>query len=253
MRAEYPYVYPHTHGEAVIRHEEELWDASFRENVCCARAIEEALRETEVPDDPAYLPQDCIAPVLEEYGFKRVSFVLAHTVAETEENSALQHLISDDVREWAKGQTVVSDSAFGRYYEVNTAIVLLNQLVRQTQEAYQALELFGREQCCAGMYDASTVGKVLVLSPNVLKESALQPQNQLWLASGGFGCDPKASGRAIYATCLSDGEEARWNREDFVGVLDEQYLPDWAQSRLDEIRAPKETHSEPTMSGIEMA
>ena len=41
------------------------------------------------------------------------------------------------------------------------------------------------------------------------------------LAEGGFGCDPKSSGRAIFAVCLSDGEKTRWNREDFTGVLDD--------------------------------
>jgi len=250
--AEFPYLCPWTHGEAVIQHEEELWDASFRENVCCARAIEEVLRENDVPDDPAYLPPDCIASVLEKYGFKRVNFVLAHTVAETEENSALQHLISDDVREWAKAQAVVTDHTYGRYYEVNTAIVLLNQLVRQTQEAYQALGLFGREQCSAGMYDCDVTDKVLVMKPDTLKEEYWSQQNQLWLATGGFGCDPKASGRAIYAHCLADGEEVRWNREDFVGVLDDQNLPAWAREKLEELRAPKQTES-PAMSGMAMS
>lgn len=110
---EYPYLYRYSYQDAVADGEEDLWKESFRENVCCARAIEEALRESEIPDDPAQLPPDCIAPALEKYGFKRVNFVLAHTVAETEANPAIRHLISDDVRNWAKGQAVVADATYG--------------------------------------------------------------------------------------------------------------------------------------------
>lgn len=250
-RTEYCYVYHGSHGDAVLAHEEELWERSFRENVCCARAIEKEIRQRADPNDPSHLPDDCIAPVLEQYGFKRVSYVLAHAVKENAGNSALLHLVSEEAREWANRQNVTVDSAYGRYYEVNAAVVDVNRLVHQTREAYQALDLFGQEHCSSGMYAGNVEGKVLVLSPETLKESAWSPQNQLWLVTGGFGCDPKASGRAVYATCLGDGEETRWNREDFVGVLDEQYLPDWAREKLESLRA-QEQNAAPQMGGMEM-
>ena len=52
----------------------------------------------------------------------------------------------------------------------------------------------------------------------------------------------------MYATCLGDGEQTRWNRSDFTGVLDEQYLPDWAREKLEELQAPKQ--SGPVMGGM---
>ena len=83
-------------------------------------------------------------------------------------------------------------------------------------------------------------GKVLVLSPDTLKESCWSQADQLWYAHDGFGCRPHSSGRAVFATCLSDGETARWNREDFIGVLDEKHLPDWAREKLMELTAPRQ-------------
>lgn len=250
---DYLYLYRGSHGDAVRAHEEELWEKSFRENVCCARAIEKAIRQRADPNDPSFLPDDCIAPVLEQYGFKRVSYVLAHTVKENDAIPALRSLVSEEAREWANRQNVIPDASYGRYYEVDAATADVNRLVRQTQEAYRSLNLFGREQCAAGMYDGSVKGKVVVLSPETLKESAWTPQSQLWLATGGFGCDPKASGRAIYATCLGDGEQSRWNREDFIGVLDERYLTEWAKEKLETLRAPKQDHhTAPAMGGMEM-
>jgi hypothetical protein len=47
----------------------------------------------------------------------------------------------------------------------------------------------------------------------------------------------------VYATCLGDGERTRWDRADFIGVLDEQYLPDWAREKLEELQAQKQSAS----------
>ena len=80
-------------------------------------------------------------------------------------------------------------------------------------------------------------GSVLVMiPPYTLKESCWSPENQLWLATGGFGCSPSAAGRAVYATCLGDGEQTRWDRSDFIGILKEEHLPDWARESLEQLR-----------------
>ena len=251
MAHDYPFLYPHTHGDAVRLHETELWERSFRENVACARTIEKALRSEY--DKTGSIPSDCAAKVLAEYGFKRVNHVLVYTVKDLEKTSILRPDFSDDTFAWANKANVMLDAAYGRYYCVDTADVLLDQFIRQTMEAYQALGLFGGEHCAHGMYDEDVKGKVLVMKPSTLKEECWSQENQLWLATGGFGCDPKGRGRAIFATCLSDGEQTRWNREDFAGVLDERYLPEWAQEKLAALRAPKqEQAAAPAMGGMEM-
>ena len=248
---EFPYLYPGTKGEAAQQHEEALWERSFRENVCCARAIEKAVHQS--MDDDYHSAPDCAAQVLEEYGHKRVGFVLAHTVRELEDVPVVRQEIDGDTREWAHSLHAVPDTVYGRYYCVDTATALLNEFIAQAREAYQALCLFAREHCSEGMYDGNVEGKGLVLSPDALKENAWSQEHQLWLATGGFGCDPKASGRAIYATCLGNGEETRWNREDFVGVLDEQYLPAWAQEKLESLRASEQAQTAAAvMGGMEM-
>ena len=234
---DYPYLYRDSHGDAVRQHEEDLWEHSFRENVCCARAIEKALRVCELKGE--HIPGDCAAQVLDEYGFKRVSYLLAYAVKDMEGIPAISHDLSRETREWAHGFPVTADMEYGRCYCVDTAAKLLDEFALQVQKAYQELGLFESAHCSAGMYEANVEGKVLVLSPDALKESAWSQENQLWLATGGFGCDPKAGGRAIYATCLGDGEQTRWNREDFCGVLDEQYLTDWAREKLEQTREPE--------------
>ena len=118
--------------------------------------------------------------------------------------------------------------------------------------------MFGPEHC--GCADQDYTGKVLVLRPDRMKDECWSAQNQLWLGEMGFGCSPTASGRAVYATCLGDGEKTRWNRADFLGVLDEQHLPDWAAEKLAELRGTTQKqadHSQertdsPAQGGMEL-
>ena len=110
------------------------------------------------------------------------------------------------------------------------------------------LELFGPEHCEPNSYESLDYeGRVLVLSPDTLKESCWTPQNQLWLAHDGFGCSPHAVGRSIRCTCLGDGEQTRWNRTDFTGVLKEEFLPGWAREKLEEFQGQNAG-----MGGMEM-
>ena len=113
------------------------------------------------------------------------------------------------------------------------------------------LGLFGLKQCVPASSDLDYTGKVLVLSPNTLNEEYLSPENQLRLAESGFGCSPTARGRSILCTCLGDGEQTRWNRNDFVGVLKDEYLPDWAKERLKQYqRSENEETQEMQMGGM---
>ena len=240
---DHPYVYPYSRAEARRLGEVQRHKDSFRLNVECARAIEQAIRE-HFNEAAEKLENDCAQPVLDQYGFTRVKFVLANTVNEM----GLPHLLSGDVRSWAAQTFVPPDGKYNRYFAADTAASLLEAFIRQTQDAYQALGLFGPEHCIGN--DLDYKGRVLVLSPNTLRESCWDARNQLWLGEGGFGCSPTSLGRAVYATCLGDGEQTRWDRSDFTGVLDERYLPDWALERLEELRAPRQEQSGPTMGGL---
>lgn len=247
MARDFVPLYRNTHSEAEQRGEFSLWEESFRENVACARAIEKALRGEYQKAGP--IPPNCAAQVLTDYGFKRVNFVLQSTVLDLKDVNAVLRLLDEDTIKWANASGISPDKAYGHYYCVDTATGLLEAFIHQAQEAYQALGLFDYSHCSAGMYDEDVRGKVLVMKPSTLKESYWTHADQLWLAEGGFGCDPKSRGRAIYAVCLSDGERTRWNREDFVGVLDAKHLPEWAEQKLEELRAPQEKRASVPVHG----
>ena len=120
---------------------------------------------------------------------------------------------------------------------------MLDGFVSLYRKAVQALNLFGAEHCVGDRAEQDFTGKVLVLSPDTLKESCWSQADQLWYAHDGFGCRPHAIGRSVRCTCLGDGETTRWNRHEFIGVLDEKYLPDWAREKLMELTAPQQEAS----------
>ena len=105
--------------------------------------------------------------------------------------------------------------------------------------------LLGEKNCYKNSNNKDYTNQLLVLKPSMLAPWAKEPVNQLWVAKNGFGVSPVASGRAVYATCLYDGEKARWNRGDFIGIANPNRLPEWAVDKLSEIQNEDEEEAQP--------
>ena len=122
--------------------------------------------------------------------------------------------------------------------------------LRSIGRSWQSCTCLERSTAPPNSREQDFTGKVLVLSPEVLREACWRPEDQLWLAWDGFGCRPNARGRSVRCTCLGDGEMTRWNRSEFVGILKDECLPDWAVERLSQLR--QEEQKEPSMNEMTM-
>lgn len=85
-------------------------------------------------------------------------------------------------------------------------------------------------------YTKSYENKVLVIKPEWFNDHSRLAENQLFLAEGGFGCDPNKMGTAVFGQFLIDGEKTRIERYDFLGILDKKYLPEWAKEKLEQLK-----------------
>ena len=223
------HLYPYSADEARQRDELALWRASHRANIACKEAIEEAVRKH---FDGSYLDNDCLDGVLREFGYKRIAWVLSNTIQQMDWDGRF----SPRNKAWAKQTYIPQDKRHSLDFVVNSHPAVLDGVVDQYRSAYQALGLFGPAQCEPDSYSSLDYeGKVLVLSPDTLKESYWNTRAQLWYAHDGSGCSPRAVGRSIRCTCLGDGEMTRWNRTDFIGVLSPDYLPNWAREKLTQL------------------
>ena len=227
------YLYPYSAKEARERNELSLWRESHRANIACRDAIEDAIRRN---FDGMYLNEDCLAPVLTAYGYKRTAWVLANTLHELKWDGRFSYAN----KHWAEKIYIPTDLNHNSDFVVRSHPAVLDGFVSFYRKAVQALNLFGAEHCVGDRAEQDYTGKVLVLSPDTLKESCWSQADQLWYARSGFGCEPHAIGRSVRCTCLGDGETTRWNRREFIGVLGEKYLPDWAREKLMELTAPRQ-------------
>ncbi|HML36187.1 MAG TPA: DUF3849 domain-containing protein [Bacillota bacterium] len=252
MENDFIYLYPYSRNESKRLNQLNLWRDSHKENIRCKKSIEDAIRRD---FDGTHLKDGCAESVIMAYGYKRVSWVLANTVKQQDWNKDF----SEDNKEWAKHTYIPpdKDGVYNQNYNLDFVVdsqpAVLDGFINQFRRAYQALGLFDFTHCELDSKYLNYEGKVLVLSQDILSESHWNPKNQLWLATGGFGCNPNSSGRAVLATCLGDDEKTRWNRSDFTGVLKEVLLPDWASEKLAELQKQQTMDSEAAgMGGLEM-
>ena len=169
------YLYRWSAEDARRQNELALWRASHLENIACKKAIEEAVRQHY---DGAYLDDNCLSDVLQEFGYKRTAWVLANTLQQQEWDGRF----SRQNKAWAKQTYVPSDQQHNLDFVVTCHSTVLDGVVNQDRRAYQALGLFDSHQCEPDSFsNLDYEGKVLVLSPETLNEAHLDPHNQLWL------------------------------------------------------------------------
>lgn len=238
------YLYPYSSAEAHKRNELSLWRESHRANIDCRDAIEDSIHKNY---DGMNLRADCLKTVLDEYGYKRTAWVLANTLHELKWDGRF----SPVNKQWAEKTYIPTDLNHNSDFVARSHPAVLDGFVSFYRKAVQALNLFGAEHCVGDRAEQDYTGKVLVLSPDVLREQYWGQEYQLLYAKSGFGCKPHSSGRAVFATSLMDGETARWNREDFVGILKDEFLPEWAKPKLAELNAQEQTDA-PTMGGMKI-
>ena len=76
---------------------------------------------------------------------------------------------------------------------------ILDGFISNYRKLVMELGMFDQKQCEPDSSELDYTGKVLVLSPNTLKEEYWSPENQLWLAESGFGCSPTARAAPFFA------------------------------------------------------
>lgn len=227
--AEHKSVYRFSENYAKRYGELDLWRESYKENCTCARAIEKAITDNYHDNS---LDTDAAQDIIAEYGWNRVQWVLANTIQQHSEDGRF----SIANKEWANGYYMPEDDILW-HYSVESHPGLVNLFVDRVQKEWQALGLFDRSHCTE---DGDYEGRLIVMKPSSLKDQYKTPELQLFFASGGFGCDPKATGTQVSGHFLKDDEYAHFRRSDFIGVIKDECIPEWAQEKLKEYQEPVE-------------
>lgn len=220
------YVYPWSLKDATAHQEVDLWRESYRENCTCARAIENNYSDNR-------LETDATREIIAEYGYNRVNWVLANTIQQHDEDGRYSH----DNKEWAKSFYIPEDEVRWHFC-VGPHPGLVNMFVDRVHKEWQNLGLFDRSHCTD---EANYEDRLIVLKPSSLKDEYKSPEYQLFFARGGFGCDPALRGTAVSGHFLKDDEYAQFHRSDFIGVIKDECIPEWAQEKMKQYIDPEET------------
>ncbi|MCM1565163.1 MAG: hypothetical protein NC238_04220 [Dehalobacter sp.] len=102
------------------------------------------------------------------------------------------------------------------------------------------LQPFTLKHCIPSDYKENIENKVVIIRAECLHPEYRTADKQLVLVTGGFGAYGNSRGRAVYTVNLYSGKESRWNREDILGLLKPEYMPDWAKKRLKQIQAERQ-------------
>lgn len=220
-------LYPYSWSEAKRLEQLDQWWESHHENIACARAIEQKISDGYQDNR---LSETCAKELIEAYGYDRVNRVLANTVQESIHDGRY----SEANKKWARGfsipkETLVRNGEFAVYSHPG----LVDLVIRQAREEWQKLGLFEYGHCYDELPDYTH--KVVAIRPAALKDEYKTPKSQLFYAKFGNGCRAESLGRKVFGQHLDNGEEGCYLRNEILGVVKLELLPDWAKEKLSEL------------------
>lgn len=90
-----------------------------------------------------------------------------------------------------------------------------------------------KADCTPISYDDDLNDRIVVIKPEVLRREYRMATKQIKLCTGGFGASPKSRGSACFCVDLYSGSASRFERQDILGTLKSEQLPQWAALGLE--------------------
>lgn len=100
------------------------------------------------------------------------------------------------------------------------------------KDIYKKYQVFDNSYCVADSVGMDYANKILILKPHALSAEYRNEKQQLWQATGGFGCNPKSRGTTVFAKNIANGEECSWRRNEFMGIADMEKMPEWVTDQM---------------------
>lgn len=166
-----------------------------------------------------------------EYGDKEI-FVGENPKAENEiERYVVGDCVSNELFEQYEN-CLCSDS----YSEI--AELYSERVSEQVQKVKDNLAKFPydrapiKEDSCNSISGVDLTGEIIVIKPDAIKREYVGADRQLCVAQHGFGCSPEAHGRKVYCKNIFTGENVTWYRQDVLGTIKPECLPEWVKDRM---------------------
>ena len=77
--------------------------------------------------------------------------------------------------------------------------------------------------------EENILNKVVIVDPKILRPEYQRSSHQLVYVTGGNGAYANARGRKVFTKNLLNGQDNTFYRQDILGVVDMEKLPNWAK------------------------
>lgn len=119
----------------------------------------------------------------------------------------------------------------------------LSEQAEKTRQATFTLKFQGIDTTPLTVADCTPItaddyikGKLIVIKQDALRQEYRMSTHQLKICTGGFGSHPHSRGSACFCVDLYNGQHSRFEREDVLGTVTEEQLPQWAKLGLERYR-----------------
>ena len=102
-----------------------------------------------------------------------------------------------------------------------------------------------KDGCEPFAYEDNLTGKVVVIRGDVFRPEFKRATCQMMLCVGGFGAQANSRGRTCYCISLYDQHETSFYRQDILGTVNPEKLPDWAKNGLQKAIEQNEKNKKP--------
>lgn len=110
----------------------------------------------------------------------------------------------------------------------------LQEVQTEREQIKVPIARLNKEQCTPINSDTDITDMIVVLNPEALRPEYRTADKQILIARGGFGTSANARGRAVYTINVYSGKQSRWNREDIMGHLNDDQMPEWVRAKIHE-------------------
>ena len=107
----------------------------------------------------------------------------------------------------------------------------------QRKTLHIPLDVLGKEHCFPLLDGDDITGKVVAVKPSAMRYEYRRADCQLILVTNGSGARGYSRGTSVYGVNVFTGRrDGRWARQDILGEVRPECLPQWAKDRLEVIK-----------------
>jgi len=139
-------------------------------------------------------------------------------------------------------------SEYTTVYENNDFLMTMREFTRRISARLNSIEIDRFERgnpllddaplkdadCVPDGLDEDITGKVVAIKSDILYPEYRTLSHQLHVATGGFGTSPTARGKTVFAKNIFSGEDTNFRRDDVLGVVLPERIPNWAREKIAE-------------------